>query len=164
MQIPYQDILIGSSSLKDSSMVGVTFSQLGYVASLDHGLLIGVQEWSMRLMIHILVIHNNIEKFVRSSRPLISKHEIRSLCIRLLAFQSVPIFMFHQGACHNGKALKRGTHEAFWVNQHKFNKLALIFIGESRILARNTRSKQIHPMISMSCSSKSQYLVVLVIS
>jgi len=92
-------------------------------------------------MIHILVMYNNIDKFIRSLRPLVSKHEIRSLCIKLLAFQSEPIFIFHQATCQNGKTLKRGTHESIGGNQRNFNKLALIFIGESKILARNTRSK-----------------------
>ena len=64
-------------------------------------------------MIHILVMQNNIDKFIRLSRTLVSKHKIRSLCIRLLAFQSEHIFMFHQDTCQNGKALKRGTHESF---------------------------------------------------
>ena len=69
-------------------------------------------------MIHIFVMHKNIDKFVRSSRPLVSKHEIRSLCITLLAFQSEPIFIFYQGTCQNGKALKRGTHESDGPKAH----------------------------------------------
>jgi len=35
-----------------------------------------------------------------------SKHEIRSLCIKLLAFQSKPIIMFYQGTCQSDEALK----------------------------------------------------------
>jgi len=90
---------------------------------------------------HTLTMYNNNDKFIRSSRPLVSKHEIRSLCIGLLAFQCEPIFIFHQGTCHNRKALKRGTHESFGEHQHNFNKLALIFIEKIKNACKKHKIK-----------------------
>jgi len=65
-----------------------------------------------------------------------SKHKIRSLCIKLLAFQSKPIIMFHQGICQSGKALKE-AHMSYLerITQLQYNITHLYW--ESRILVKH---------------------------